>query len=402
MAGWSNLTHIKLGHVERLQTRTATSAEPGVPEVAMSCDGGVEQLFPSIAIARRVLPASFALFGRRRSVGEVGKALEIAHVAQGALQSLCRPVQMMEFGPAPQGDGFRQCFKHVAEAFSLDPQPVAARRSQRLQAFPLADQPFVPAVEFARAIGLQNFRVLALLVTLQPRSPPDPARHGRDQALRPSGTQRAHQAAVVLRLALFELLANHGLRPRAVSLAARIFHDDIAVAGGAERAIQPGDFLLQAQPFGIDHDRRKERHGGTQPRDRDPDLMHGLGIAGARARMMGLDISDAAERHFLECGCTIETRRFSSLAPAGGSGWMDSHRQRSSSTANKELRALRSEWSGVPEASIICQSTAPIVKVSCFRATFRVASDASPVRCSIRASRVARSAVRNRPTKRMP
>jgi hypothetical protein len=107
MGGWSNLTHIKLGHVERLQTRTATSAEPGVPEVAMSCDGGVEQLFPSIAIARRVLPASFALFGWWRSVGEVGKALEIAHVAQGALQSLCRPVQVMEFAPAPQRNGFR-------------------------------------------------------------------------------------------------------------------------------------------------------------------------------------------------------------------------------------------------------------------------------------------------------
>jgi hypothetical protein len=107
MGGWPNLTHIKFRHVERLQTRTATSAEPGVPEVTMSCDGGVEQLFPSIAIARRVLPASFAVFGRRRSVGEVGKALEIAHVAQGALQSLCRPVQVMEFGPAPQRNGFR-------------------------------------------------------------------------------------------------------------------------------------------------------------------------------------------------------------------------------------------------------------------------------------------------------
>src|SRR3954470_317077 len=121
MRGWSNLTHIKLGHVERLQTRTATSAEPGVREVAMSCDGGAEQLFPSIAIARRVLPASSALFGRRRSVGDGGQELAGAHVAQGALPSLCRPVQVREFGPAPQVDGFRQCFKHVAEAFSLDP-----------------------------------------------------------------------------------------------------------------------------------------------------------------------------------------------------------------------------------------------------------------------------------------
>src|SRR3954452_14770894 len=245
MAGWSNLTHIKLGHVERLQTRTATSAEPGVREVAMSCDGGAEQLFPSIAIARRELPASLAIFGRRRSVREVGKALEIAHVAQGARQSLCPPVQVVDFAPAPQRDGFRQRFKHVAEAFNLDPQPVTARRIQGLQAFSLANEPLVPAVELARAIGLQSHRVLAPLVTIQPRAMPDPARHGRDQALRPSGEQAAHQAAVVLRLALFELLADYGLRPCAVSLAARIFHDDVAVTGGAERAIQPGDLFLQ-------------------------------------------------------------------------------------------------------------------------------------------------------------
>ncbi len=36
------------------------------------------------------------------------------------------PVQVMEFAPAPQRDGFRQRFKHVAEAFGLDPQPVTA------------------------------------------------------------------------------------------------------------------------------------------------------------------------------------------------------------------------------------------------------------------------------------
>ena len=99
----------------------------------MSGDGGLEQLFPSMAIARRVLLASFAIFGLRRCAGKAGKALEIAHVAQCALQPLCRPVQVMEFAPAPQRDGFRQRFQHVAEAFGLDPQPVTARRSQRLQ-----------------------------------------------------------------------------------------------------------------------------------------------------------------------------------------------------------------------------------------------------------------------------
>src|SRR6185436_14582876 len=382
--------------------RTAASAGFGALEVAMRRDGGAKQLFPSTAIARRTLAASFAAFGQRRSTGKVGKALEIAHVTQGALQSLCRPVQVLAFAPAPQRDSFRQCFKHIAEPFNLDPQPVTARRPQSLQAVPLADQPLVPAVEFAGTIGLQGFRVLAPLITLQPRSLSDPARHGRDQALRPSGTQAAHQAAVVLRLALFELFADHGLRPCAVSLAACIFHDDIAVAGGAERAIQPGNFLLQAPPFRIGHDRRKERHGGAQPRDRDPDLMHGLGIAGARARVMGLDGRDAAERHLLECGCAIESRHFSGIWSAGRPCLTVSHLQCSPGTASKETRALCSDWSGVPEASIICQSTAPIAKVSCFSATSRVASDASPLRPSIRANRVARSAVRNRPTKRTP
>ena len=92
----------------------------------MGGDGGFEQPFPSIAIARRMLVASFAIIGLRRSVGKAGETLEIAHVAQCALQPFCRPVQVTEFGPAPQRDGFRQCFQHVAEAFGLDPKPVTA------------------------------------------------------------------------------------------------------------------------------------------------------------------------------------------------------------------------------------------------------------------------------------
>ena len=65
-------------------------------------------------------------------------------------------------------------------------------------------------------------------------------------------------------LTVVERLADHVLRPRAVSLVARILLGDIAVARGAERAVQPGDLLLQAQPLRIDHDRRKERNGGAQ------------------------------------------------------------------------------------------------------------------------------------------
>ena len=163
--------------------------------------------------------------------------------------------------------------------------------------------------------------MLAPLVALQPRSLPDPARQCRDQALRPDGAQAANQPAVILHLALVEALADHALRPCAVSFAARIFHDDIAVARGTERAVQPVDFLLQTQPFRIDHDRRKERHGGAQPRDRDPDLMHGLGIAGARARVMGLDSRDAVERNLLECG--LHNRELPWRRPCAGgcSGW---------------------------------------------------------------------------------
>ena len=106
--------------------RAAASAGSGVLEVAMSRDGVAEQLIPSMAIARRMLLASFAIFYLRRSAGKTGEALEIAHIAQCALQSFCRPVQVMEFAPAQQRDGFRKRFQHVAEAFGLDPQPVTA------------------------------------------------------------------------------------------------------------------------------------------------------------------------------------------------------------------------------------------------------------------------------------
>ena len=102
------------------------SADPGLLDVVMSRDGGAEQLFLSMAIARRMLLAWFAIFYLRRSAGKIGEALEIAHVAQCALQLFCWPVQVMELAPPPQRDGFRQCFKHIAEAFGLDPQPVTA------------------------------------------------------------------------------------------------------------------------------------------------------------------------------------------------------------------------------------------------------------------------------------
>jgi hypothetical protein len=42
----------------------------------MSRDGGVEQLFLSMAIARRMLPIAFAIIGLRRSARKTGEALE--------------------------------------------------------------------------------------------------------------------------------------------------------------------------------------------------------------------------------------------------------------------------------------------------------------------------------------
>ena len=99
----------------------------------MSRDGVAEQLFPSTGIARRMLLASFAIFGLRRSTGKPGQALEIAEVPQCALQPFCRPLQTKSFGPTPQVDGFRERFKHIAEAFGLDPQLVTAGRARRLQ-----------------------------------------------------------------------------------------------------------------------------------------------------------------------------------------------------------------------------------------------------------------------------
>ena len=87
----------------------------------MSRDGVAEQLIPSMGIARRMLFASVVIIGLRRSAGKAGKTLEIAHVAQCALQPFCWPVQAMEFAPALQRDGFRQCFQHVAETFGFDP-----------------------------------------------------------------------------------------------------------------------------------------------------------------------------------------------------------------------------------------------------------------------------------------
>ena len=126
MDDWPKLTHIKSGKAGRPRMPTAASTDPGMLEVTMRRNGGAEQLFPSIAVARRMLLAAFAIIGLQRSPGKAGEALEIAHVAQCPLQSFCRPVQVVEFAPSPLRDRLAQRFQHVAEAFGLDPQPVTA------------------------------------------------------------------------------------------------------------------------------------------------------------------------------------------------------------------------------------------------------------------------------------
>ena len=142
-----------------------------------------------------------------------------------------------------------ECFQHVAEAFGLDPHLVTAWSTQRLQVPSLVHQSFMPPIEFARAVGFQSLLVLTPLITLQPRSLLDPARQCPDKALCPNRAQAANQAAIIQRLPLIDLLADHALRPCVVSLPPRIFHEDIIVARGAERAVQPGNFLLQTQPL---------------------------------------------------------------------------------------------------------------------------------------------------------
>jgi hypothetical protein len=56
-------------------------------EVAINRDGGAEQLFPLMAIARRML-LTLGAFSARRCAGKAGKAFEIAEIAQCAMQFL--------------------------------------------------------------------------------------------------------------------------------------------------------------------------------------------------------------------------------------------------------------------------------------------------------------------------
>lgn len=158
-----------------------------------------------------------------------------------------------------------------------------------------------------------------LLPMRDPRPAPDPARQIVDQALKPRGSQAANQPTMIPRLARIKILTDHDVGPCPVPLAARIFHDDVGVARGAERYVQPGDFLLEAEPFRVDRHRREKGHGCPQPRDSHPYLVHRLGIARARAAVTRRYPGDAIPCDPLECRCAIEARRCRrDLAPAIG------------------------------------------------------------------------------------
>ena len=222
----------------------------------------------------------------------------------------------------------RQRFQHVAETLAPDPQAVAARSGKVFKVPPLVDQPLSPSVEFALAITIQRPCAVAAyppFPACQPRPAVDPVCHRHDQALEPAGTQAAKQPVVVLHPTPIQIITNLTFRPRLVPLAACVLHRDVAIARSTERNIQPRDFLFQAEPFRIDHDRREERHGGAQPRDRNPDLVHRLGIGRARTALMRPDARDAVPRNFLKCGCAIEVCRRRDLVPAGRSRWAGPH-----------------------------------------------------------------------------
>src|SRR6266478_3445686 len=167
--------HIKPGERQAAAPRMATSTCAGLLDATISLNRGIQQLFPSAAIARRMLPTVFAVLRRRRQGSKTDKTSEIAVIAQCTLQPLRRPVHVTEFAATAQRNDFRQRFQHVAETFDLDPQAVTARRAQGFQTPSLADQPLAPAVEFTRAIGFQPLGVIAPRPARQPWPLLDPA-----------------------------------------------------------------------------------------------------------------------------------------------------------------------------------------------------------------------------------
>jgi len=75
--------HIKPGERQAAAPQMATSTCAGLLDATISLNRGIQQLFPSAAIARRMLPTVFAVLRRRRQGSKTDKTSEIAVIAAG-------------------------------------------------------------------------------------------------------------------------------------------------------------------------------------------------------------------------------------------------------------------------------------------------------------------------------
>src|SRR3954469_23941727 len=119
----------------------------------MGRDRRRQQLLLSPPITGRPMIVPVAVFGRRRP--EATEALEIAMIAERALQAFGRSVHPAKLAGAPDRSDIRRRFQHIAKSLCPDPQPVTMTGVHVVEIAPLADQPPVPALEFMLAVGFQ-------------------------------------------------------------------------------------------------------------------------------------------------------------------------------------------------------------------------------------------------------
>jgi hypothetical protein len=149
---------------------------------------------------------------------------------------------------------------------------------------------------------------------------------------------------------------------------------NVDIPCGAKLRVEPFQFRFQSIPAAVDDHRREEGYRGTQPGERDAHVMQG-GVVASTCRTPSLhSIASAAAATCVRRarwpdgrGVTRKTRL---LAHYPGLGC---------SPMSAALPCCN-VCSGVPDASIRAQSTAPTSYPSCSLATSGVASDASPWR----------------------
>ena len=138
----------------------------------MGRDRGLEQLFLLPSIARWPKMALLAAFRRLRSGAQTWpQTPEIAKVAQRALQAFRSLVHLTEFSRVAYPNDIRQRFD-VAQSLRLDPQTMTTRTVHGREMTSLADQPLVPAIEPARAIGRERSGGLAACSLSRQRTRP--------------------------------------------------------------------------------------------------------------------------------------------------------------------------------------------------------------------------------------